>query len=871
MTAAALRPLGLILAVGLLLAAPAPMAVASGTSLPAAPVPAAPVPAVPVPAAPAPAARPAVTPSVTSIPADTTVSAASVPDSVPSGNVVLASVAPRTVSTFQLVGATWKSTTGSVTFQVRTLTGGTWSTWSQLDPSLEQDGTSTRNATEPLYVGDSTGVELRAVGSPGSSVVSLAASTVTSPAVAADSTLAKVSAQSTAFGGVAQPGIISRAGWGADESLRAYNGTDCLTPRIDATVKGAVIHHTAGSNSYSPSQSASIVRGIYAYHVISNGWCDIGYNFLVDMYGQIFEGRYGGITLPVHGAHATSWNTDTVGVSFMMNSNTLNPTAASISSAEALLAWKLGNSYRTPNGWTTLVGAAIPVLFGHRDVMQTDCPGTNLYARIQELRDTSTSLIGTRTALYNLWVSMGGDSGTLGGVHEVEHPLAGGSVVTFENGAAYQRPDGQVFWLGSALNGLYVSYGGPTGAYGWPTSSQFAVAPGDDRATFQGGDLPVPTPTTTFAAPSHYVPMTPVRILDTRATQSVAAQSTITLQVAGVKNVPADASAVSLNVTVTNAKAVGFVTVWPTGGTRPVASNLNVDAGQTVPNLVTVKVGTSGTVSLYNSSTSPLDLIVDLGGYYATGAPTAGGGTVTVTPSRVLDTRSGIGATGPLAAQSSLQLRVTGGSVPVDASAVLVNLTAADPTSPGYLAAFPSGVTPPLVSNVNFGAGQTAANLALVKVGAGGAITIQNGSLASVSVVADIMGYVSGSGTANALRAADMPVRILDTRIGNGRFGPVPAGQDVTLQITGRGGVPTTGVTAVVLNLTVTDCTSTGYVSAYASGTSWPGTSNLNYTPGATRPNQVVVALGSDGAVTLHNGSTGGSVQLIADIEGYIA
>ncbi|HET7723269.1 MAG TPA: peptidoglycan recognition protein, partial [Propionibacteriaceae bacterium] len=866
MPAPGLRPAGLILAVGLLLAAPAPMAAASGSTLPAAPVPAAPVPAAPVPAAPAPAARPAVTPTVTSIPADTKVSAASVTDSAPAGDVVLASVSPRSVSPFQIVGATWKSTTGSVTFQVRTLTGGAWSAWSQLDPTKEQDGKATRNATEPLYVGDSTGVELRAVGTPGSAVVSLAASTVTSPKVAADASLATVSAQSTSLGGVAQPGIISRAGWGADESLRGYNGTDCLTPRIDDTVKGAVIHHTAGSNSYSASQSASIVRGIYAYHVQANGWCDIGYNFLVDMYGQIFEGRYGGITLPVHGAHATSWNTDTVGVSFMMDSNLIQPTTASMNAAEALLAWKLGNSYRIPDGWTTLVGASIPVMFGHRDVMQTDCPGNNLYARIQELRNTSTSLIGTRTALYNLWMSMGGDSGTLGGVHEVEHPLAGGSVVTFVNGAAYQRPDGQVFWLGAALNNLYQSYGGPTGVYGWPTSSQFTVSPGDDRATFQGGDLPVQTATTTFAGASHFVPVTPVRLLDTRRTTSVAGQRAITLQVAGVQNIPADASAVSLNVTVTNTRNNGFVTVWPTGGSMPVVSNLNFVAGQTVPNLTTVKVGSGGTVSLYNSAVTPVDLVVDIGGYYATGAPTAGGGTVSVTPARILDTRVGLGSSTAIPSGGTIPLQVTGGTVPADAVAVLLNLTVAGASMPGYLSAYPSGAGTPLVSNVNFVAGQTTANLSLVKVGTGGKVTILNGSAAPANVVADVMGYVTGSGTTGAFHAADQPVRILDTRLGNGRFGPILANQEMTLQVTGRGGVPTTGVTAVVLNLTVTDCTASGYVSAYASGTSWPGTSNLNYVSGTTAPNQVVVAVGADGAVVLHNAGGSGSVQLIADV-----
>ena len=854
MTAPALRPAGLLLGLALLLTFPAPPAVASVPALPAAPVP---------------AVRPAVTPNVTTIPADTRVSAMSVPQDVPTGTSVLEAVTPRVVATFQLVGATWASSTGTVTFEVRTLAGGTWSAWSELSVEETQDATKPKNATEPLYVGDATGVELRAVGAAGSSVTSLSALTVTSPTVAADSTLATVSAQAVT-GGVAQPAIISRAAWGADESLRGTNGADCLIPKIDSTVKAAVIHHTAGTNSYTAAQSASIVRGIYAYHVQGNGWCDIGYNFLVDKYGQIFEGRFGGIRLPVHGAHATSWNTNTVGVSFMMNSDTLNPSAASMNSAEALLAWKLGNNYRTPGGWTTLVGASIPVMFGHRDVMQTDCPGTNLYARIQELRNVSTSLIGTRSALYNLWASTGGDAGTLGAVYELEHPLAGGSVVTFANGTGYQRPDGQAFWLGSALDALYQSLGGPTGSYGWPTSNQVTVSPGNNRATFEHGSLPVDTLTTTFAGSSRYVSMTPVRILDTRTTQSVPAGAAITLNVAGVDGVPADASAVSLNVTVTDTRDMGYITVWPTGGTRPYVSNLNFGSGQIVANLVTVKVGTGGTVSLFNSSGTPVDLVVDLGGYYALGAPTAGGGTVTVTPTRVLDTRIGLGGPRAIPAGGDLTLKVTGGVVPADAVAVLLNVTVAAPTWPGWVAVYPAGVAAPTVSNVNFVVGENRGNLALVKVGAGGAVNIRNGS-AATDVVADIMGYITGSGTAGAFRAADQPVRLLDTRIGNGRFGPIPANQEVKLQVTGRGGVPTSGVTAVVLNVTVTDCDWLGYISAYTSGISWPGTSNLNYVPGTTAPNQVVVAVGADGAVILHNASSGGSVQLIADIQGYVA
>lgn len=854
------RPLGLALAATLLLAWPAAPAKAAPQA-PALPVPAAPVPAAPT------ATRSPVTPTVHTIPAQASFSAQSV--TAGSSSIVLASVAATSIDTFDLVGATWTSSTGTVTYQVKTLSNGTWTDWSDLDVEAAQDdGTAPKHATEPVYVGDSTAVQLRAVGAPGSSVTSLAAMTVSSPAVPADASLATMSAQSVSVP-IAQPAIISRAAWGADESLRGTNGSECLTPRIDSTVKAAVIHHTAGTNSYTAAQSASIVRGIYAYHVLGNGWCDIGYNFLIDQYGQIFEGRYGGITLPVHGAHATSWNTDTVGISFMMNSDTMNPTDASMSSAERLLAWKLGNSYRTPTGWTTLVGAPEPVLFGHRDVMQTDCPGTYLYARLGELRTASEALI-TRSALYDMWQSIGGDSSPVGGVHELEHAYAGGNVVTFANGAGYQRPDGQTFWLGAQLNALYTAAGGPTGSYGWPTSSQVTDGTAGMSATFEHGSLPVLPSTTTYASSSTYVPVTPVRLLDTRPNNTVQPGQTITLQVAGTNGVPANASAVSLNVTVTDTHTGGYVTVWPTGASRPLASNLNFLAGQTVPNLVTVKVGSNNTVSIYNSSTGTVNFVVDLAGYYATGAPSAGGGLVSVTPTRVLDTRSGTGASGPIPAGGTLSLKVTGGVVPASAIAVVVNLTAADPTSAGWLAAYPAGVAAPLVSNVNFDAGNTTANLAIVKVGSSGSVTIRNGATTSTQVVADVMGYVTGTGTNGAYHAADQPTRLLDTRAGISRVGSVPANWTMTLQVTGRGGVPSSGVTAVVLNLTTTECASSGYVAAYPWGTTAPNTSNLNYVQGATIANQVVVAVGSNGSINLKNAG-GGSAQLIVDIAGYVS
>ncbi len=824
-----------------------------------------------VPDSPLPTQRPAVNPVFTSIPADAapaTVGAQSTSAKTPAGDSVLAEVAPRDVS-FNLVGASWTSMTGSVTVQVRTQAATGWSDWTTLDPEAEP---GTKETTEPLYVGDSTGLELRAVGPAGSAITGLAATAVSSPAVAADSTLQKVQAQSVSTDGVPAPAIISRAAWGADENLKASSGADCMTPKIDDTVQAAVIHHTAGSNDYTADQSASIVRGIYAYHVQGNGWCDIGYNFLVDKYGQLFEGRFGGINLPIHGAHASSWNTNTMGVSFMMNSSLMPATEASLNSAISLLAWKLGSFYRDPLGSTTLVGATQPVIFGHGDVMATDCPGTSLHSLLQQIRDrVATAMAGRQnTPLLALWASRGGNSSDLGPVHIAERTVGTGRMVTFLNGGGYERADANVFWLGGGLDYVYTQQGGPTGALGWPTSSQ-VTSHGIATATFEHGTLtyPVESGTATFGGDSTYHGVTPARILDTRASGSVGAGSMTSFAVAGVAGVPTDATAVTLNVTTTNAKAPGFLTVWPSGVTAPVVSNLNFVAGQTVPNLVTVSVGANGKVSVLNGSPASSDVVVDISGYYSAGSPSSGGGTVATTPTRILDTRVGLGASGAVAPNADLGLMVRSGVVPADATAVLLNLTVDQTGASGWLAAYPAGVGVPTVSNVNFSKGQTTANLALVKVGTNGVVMLRNGSTGFTHLIADVVGYVTGSGTGGGFRAADQPTRILDTRAGIGLGGPVAGNAALVLPIAGHSGVPNTGVKAVVLNVTATDITRAGYVTIYPSGQNRPTASNLNFRAGQVVANQVVVGVGSDGKIVLQNLSAG-SLSLIADIAGYI-
>ena len=352
----------------------------------------------------------------------------------------------------------------------------------------------------------------------------------------------------------------------------------------------------------------------------------------------------------------------------------------------------------------------------------------------------------------------------------------------------------------------------------------------------------------------------------------MASRAAVALQVAGRGGVPATGvSAVVLNVTVTSSTSGGYVTAYASGTTRPLASNLNFVKGQTVPNLVLAPVGADGKVMLYNSSLST-HLVADVSGYVLGGSPEAAGSLGMVTPARLLDTRRGVGApAGPVASRAAVALQVAGrGGVPATGvSAVVLNVTVTSSTSGGYVTAYASGTTRPLASNLNFVKGQTVPNLVLAPVGADGKVMLYNSSL-STHLVADVSGYVLG-GSPEAAGSLGMvtPARLLDTRRGVGApAGPVASRAAVALQVAGRGGVPATGVSAVVLNVTVTSSTSGGYVTAYASGTTRPLASNLNFVKGQTVPNLVLAPVGADGKVMLYNSSL--STHLVADVSGYV-
>ena len=348
------------------------------------------------------------------------------------------------------------------------------------------------------------------------------------------------------------------------------------------------------------------------------------------------------------------------------------------------------------------------------------------------------------------------------------------------------------------------------------------------------------------------------------------AGSTFELQVTGVAGVPANTTAVVLNVTSAGASGAGFITAYPCGETRPTASNLNYGPGAPVANSAIVKVGTGGKVCLYNGD-GATEMIVDINGWFATNS-----GYTSATPARIMDTRSapstidGIGdGEGRRQAGSTYELQVTGrAGVPSNAAAVVLNLTSAGALGNGFLTAYPCGATRPTASNLNFRAGAAAANSSIVKVGTDGRVCLYIGD-ADTQLIADVNGWFAP----NAGYTSATPARIMDTRsapsttdgIGDGE-GLRQAGSTYELQVTGRAGVPS-NASAVVLNLTSASARGTGFLTAWPCGQSRPNASNLNYGPGMAVANSAIVKVGGGGRVCLYTGDT--DTQLIADVNGW--
>jgi hypothetical protein len=371
-----------------------------------------------------------------------------------------------------------------------------------------------------------------------------------------------------------------------------------------------------------------------------------------------------------------------------------------------------------------------------------------------------------------------------------------------------------------------------------------------------------------------FTPLNPVRALDTRTSGPKLGPGASRDVGFATHGVPANATAVAINVTATDTTAAGFFTVYPKAGTKPFVSNLNWIKGETRPNLVIVALGAGGLVTIYNALGSA-NAVVDLEGYWApTGGPA--GGFVALTPFRISDTRTGSGrpnAGQHLGAGGSISVSILGaGGVPASgAEGVVVNVTVTNTTAASFLTIYPRGAVRPLISNLNWGPGKTIPNRVVVRIGSSGDINIYN-SHGSTDVIVDVNGYFTDATASGKQFVGVTPVRLVDTRNGTGGFtGKLHTGTVRNVQVAGRGGVPGMGTatppTAVVLNVTATAPSTAGYFTVYPAGAALPFASDVNFLYGQSVPNLVVVKVGPSGDVNVFNRI--GNVHLVVDVVGW--
>jgi N-acetylmuramoyl-L-alanine amidase len=375
---------------------------------------------------------------------------------VPLGARTLSSAAAETPR-FNLVGLHWRGT-GGVLFRTRSLAG-RWSRWRDAEAEADEspdrlagEGRSGWRLGSPFWTGASDRIEYRLRGE----VRRLRANFVWSKVEA-------VPARALSLSGA--PPIIRRSAWGANELIKRGR------PRYADRVGFAVVHHTAGANGYSRAQSAAIVRAVQVYHVKGNGWDDVGYNFLVDRFGQVFEGRAGGIDRNVVGAHAQGFNTGSTGVAILGSYQAARPSAAAQAALARLIAWRLDVAHVDPLSTFNWIStgnprfpSGVPVfiraIVGHRDVGFTDCPGSAVYARFGPLVQAVA-----KTGLPKLYSPR--VSGRLGGKIRFAARLSSALAWTIAVRSANGRTVGSASGTGATVSWTWNSFSSPAGSYSY--------------------------------------------------------------------------------------------------------------------------------------------------------------------------------------------------------------------------------------------------------------------------------------------------------------------------------------------------------------------------------------------------------------------
>jgi len=582
------------------------------------------------------------------------------------------------------------------------------------------------------------------------------------------------------------PGVIPRSGWGADETIRFDSLGEERWTRAFYPLQKLVVHHTAGGNN-DPNPAAT-VRAIYHFHAVTLGWGDIGYNYLIDEAGRVYEGRYTreywNGTYPtgdnedgdvVESGHALHHNPGSMGIALLGNFTTQAPTAAARTSLVSMLAWASATHGIDPTGTSTYVNPATgntittPNITGHRDYQNTGCPGAALYAQMPSIRsavaaEISNPPIATYNPVRPLYFAAGSyvgrrfnAAGTI--TASLPYTLSAASSAPTSYKSTIPNQSGNWYYITA---GIWAGY--------WIQES---------AATTLGNAPPAPVAESyfpwrplTFVAGAYvgYRFNTYGAVIASRpytlATDSMAPtteKSTIPNQAGNwyyitagiwagywIQESPGTTPSTLPTAAFTASSTTGIeqltvsfnndTATWgPTAWAWDFDSNGTVDSTQESPIWTYT---TAGTYSVTLSATNSLGTDTETKANYITVRAPQPGTYVPLSPARLLDTRVGNGLAGPFSAHSPRTFQVAGlGGVPANAVAVTGNLAVTNQTTAGFVYLGPDPVTAPTSSTVNFPLGDTRASGVTVALGPGGTLSATFGYAGTADLVFDVTGY----------------------------------------------------------------------------------------------------------------------------------
>jgi len=374
------------------------------------------------------------------------------------------------------------------------------------DKEVSQSSSSDSTNSANTSVNNTASIKNLTTGAYSATPAVAATNTVATNAYSANSDMSSgTQVQNATYNNDLKANIVTRKEWGANEKLKR-----CASSST-STAKGVFIHHTAGSNSYTKSQAPGIIRGYLSYHTQSKGWCDLGYNFLVDKYGTIYEGRAGSVTKAMTGAHASGFNSYTIGISVLGTYTGSAPSSAAQNSVKRVIAWKANQYGFNPTGKMTLTSGgggtskyaagkkvSLNVVSGHRDTSYTACPGNAFYKKLSSIRSGAKSMqsslkggssVKTKGAIGTFYKKNKSMTGA---------PKANERTLKNPNGAYQQFKNGKVYWSSKtgahfvkygAFNNAYKSFKYEKGSLGYATSEikKFKYRSGATYQNFEKG------------------------------------------------------------------------------------------------------------------------------------------------------------------------------------------------------------------------------------------------------------------------------------------------------------------------------------------------------------------------------------------------